>query len=297
MDFPPAVRKVLDKYGNLPIQDITLYREPINSAINFLLNTLSLGKLQQAKKEANIDKLFHLYAIVTIGGMRFILEKNEVINLAPYNGPNRGESFRVNTHGKKFTLNDMFGKAIKKFGPVRIFTYSPITRNCQVFLTDLLDAEQLLSSFASKFINQPVEKLFEKVPTATKWIQQATTDLANRFHQVVHGQGASVWGRKYVKPDTPIPNYNDEWNIPAAQYVAPMSQQELQQRMNDRITIAARQNENFTGDLIKVVGSQLLKRLPDIIAGTNPLSLINKTLRENGEDPEQGFNKSLFGHK
>jgi hypothetical protein len=51
--FTSKVNKILKKYGNVPIQSITIYRYPINSMIKKALEVASWSTIQY-------DKLFHL---------------------------------------------------------------------------------------------------------------------------------------------------------------------------------------------------------------------------------------------
>ena len=59
-------------------------RKPILGVVQKLMNVVSLGDLNKKMKEANIDKLRHLYVILNIDGKDYMFEKDEVIKVQPY---------------------------------------------------------------------------------------------------------------------------------------------------------------------------------------------------------------------
>ena len=62
-------------------------------------------------------------------------------------------------------------------------------KNCQRFLIDLLQSNNLLAEPVQKFILQDMTEIVKKLPWYTKLIGQQTTDLAHRFDIALHGQG------------------------------------------------------------------------------------------------------------
>ena len=81
-----AAKATLRKYGDYRIVKVWVYRKPIDAMLNAVLNFVSLGQFDDAKKDARYDKLFHLGAFLMLNDgagkfMNVICEKNEVMDL------------------------------------------------------------------------------------------------------------------------------------------------------------------------------------------------------------------------
>lgn len=191
LDFPPKERAILQNIGNAHIVQITLCRSPIHSMIDKVMNVLSLGKWDFLKNQNNYDKMFHLYMVIKLNNQRMVrIEKNEVIKISLDFSIESDAQFQdISLQGKNITLNELLGNAIQMFGKKRIFIYSPWNENCQRFLLDVLEANQLLTPQAQQFIHQDIEKLVKKLPWYTKLIGQKVTDTAHALDIAIHGQG------------------------------------------------------------------------------------------------------------
>jgi hypothetical protein len=162
--FNPTINKLLEQYGNRQIESITIYRKPIQSYINQVLNTLSLGQLNKNLKEANYDKLFHLYMIVKLSYYEYILiEKNERINIHKVNKiDNMIENKEINNINN-LTINEMLNKTIERIGNDNFYTYKSHSWNCQNFILNVLKSNNLLNNDLQEFILQDTEKIFYKM--------------------------------------------------------------------------------------------------------------------------------------
>ena len=112
-DIPTKLNNIssqtLKQYGNNAIQNITIMRSPLKSHWINSLNALSMGKFEELKQAYGFDKLYHLSLIVQ-AGETIIIEKNEVIKIAPFdqnNISNQADFLNVPLMGKSITLNEM----------------------------------------------------------------------------------------------------------------------------------------------------------------------------------------------
>jgi hypothetical protein len=162
--FNPTINKLLEQYGNRQIESITIYRKPIQSYINQVLNTLSLGQLNKNLKEANYDKLFHLYMIVKLSYHEYILiEKNERINIHKVNKIDNMIENREINNINNLTINEMLNKTIERIGNDNFYTYKSHSWNCQNFIMNVLKSNNLLNNDLQEFILQDTEKIFYKM--------------------------------------------------------------------------------------------------------------------------------------
>lgn len=192
-DYPPDVRDVLAKYGNSIVEKLLIRREPIQSFINQALNFISLGKWNEARKELNYDKLYHLSMIATLkmpngSQAELMIEKNEVINITP-NFSMRGKMdlFPIQV-SIPITLKQMLDKAQELQGD-RFFLYDAFTNNCQMFLQGILDANGLSTPKSTAFILQDVETLLQRVPKIVSPFAKALTNVAGLFNVALKGRG------------------------------------------------------------------------------------------------------------
>jgi hypothetical protein len=185
--FNPTINKLLEQYGNRQIESITIYRKPIQSYINQVLNTLSLGQLNKNLKEANYDKLFHLYMIVKLSYYEYILiEKNERINIHKVNKiDNMIENKEINNINN-LTINEMLNNTINRIGNDNFYTYKAHSWNCQNFIMNVLKSNNLLDNELMDFILQDTEKIFYKMGYL-KPISDMVTDTAATLNIIKEG--------------------------------------------------------------------------------------------------------------
>jgi DNA adenine methylase len=199
-NFSPSARKVLAEYGDSPISYMMVHRKPIQSAIHTAFQLVTLGQWNNARAQTNQDRLFHLglvLGVVKDGKVQPILvEKNEVINVAPTN-PEGGESMPT-PEPKQTTLNQFLENGLKAVGPDRFFTYDPFQNNCQDFVSLLLNANGGMSPEVEAFVKQPIDQLVKRIPGWTNAIARSITDLGavanvalegGKVVDVLHGCG------------------------------------------------------------------------------------------------------------
>lgn len=190
-DFPPAVRRIVQSVGSVPIKAIQVCRKPVQKWINTVLNLLSLGGWDKVKAKLGYSDLFHLYMLVTLqNGQSFRLERNHVIEMAKGGVESGSECMPVSAQygHPNFTLSTIFDDLVKKKGD-SLFRYDPADNNCQAFVTDFLRSAGALTPALSTFINQDAKTLFEKQPAYVKKFAKGVTDLASAGDTVIHGRG------------------------------------------------------------------------------------------------------------
>lgn len=176
-DYTTSAQNIINKHGNQYISGIEVRRAPVSvSAVVNLAKKVNKTLASNLNKKP-YDELYHLFMVVSLNnGKRLIVEKNEVINIALYNGvvQKNEESIKITlkTNGLSFnslltnTENEMQGK---------YFTYSAFTNNCQDFITAILKSNNISTTKAINFIKQDVKHL---VSSASKSILKGTTDIA-----------------------------------------------------------------------------------------------------------------------
>ena len=81
-DLSPSVKKLLSKYGNVPIIGITIFRHKLASPLVSVIDAVSGFQFKKNIKDSPYDSLFHLgLKIILQGNTIFNLEKTEVISL------------------------------------------------------------------------------------------------------------------------------------------------------------------------------------------------------------------------
>ena len=182
-NLQPVARKVLEQYGDERITNIVVHREPIISAINKIINILSLGRQE-------FDTLFHLYMVVTTDkGTKILIEKNHVINITTdVRPPKKGDETLSIPVSKNVTLNQLM-EATKKYMGSNFLRYSAREANCQDMINSILTANGLNSETAKKFILQTPEQIFKHLPKGTSGVMDKITGLASKADVLLHGVG------------------------------------------------------------------------------------------------------------
>jgi len=174
--YPPGVQSMLNEYGNGLVSDIKVCRKVVSSATETILNLLSLGKWNEAKRKYGYDRFFHLYMTFNVNGKPLMLEKNQVMNLSSYPVP-CDDSMDVSPGGT-FTLNQMMNNGRKYMGDNKFFPYSALENNCQNFILGILRGNNLSNSQIESFVYQDISKLVGNLPSYVAPVAKALTDVA-----------------------------------------------------------------------------------------------------------------------
>lgn len=169
-------QKMINKYGDKKITSIQIRRTPIASILDNVLNLISLGKWAKAKKDQQIDKLFHLALIVVIDGQQVVIEKNAAIDLSTNFKTTADTQVQPVPMGDKtFTLNEMLEKTRNAVGDQRYFAYDPFTNNCQYFIRYLLQTVGLYTDEAKNFLFQDMTGIIKQLPSYVNKVATAVT--------------------------------------------------------------------------------------------------------------------------
>ncbi len=156
--------KTLNEYGKLPINALQIARTPLNATLNGVINIMSLGKFNELKSKYGFDKMYHLSLIATLTNNKIVIEKNEVINIEPLSqsstiGPNTEYLNVPLSNAPNLTLIDMIDKTREYMGESKFYDYDGFNNNCQAFIASILNANNLMTPQADKFILQDVSGL------------------------------------------------------------------------------------------------------------------------------------------
>lgn len=201
-DLQPNARWTLSQNGNMTIEAIQVCREPVQAMIAKALNAMSFGRFNRQMAANGYDKMFHLFmSIKLVGGPTIRMERNEVISIKQ-SDTKGAEQMNVPLNGAPITLNTLWQKALQTVG-YRIYEYDPIQNNCQKFVNDVLQANQLLTPALQTFIVQRADNL---LPMYAQKFGRWTTDLAAKFNHVLfgHGRMGGVWPPGPTAPPPPI---------------------------------------------------------------------------------------------
>lgn len=200
-DYNNTTKETLRKYGDMNIDNLMIYRTPVNSMIDKALNIFSFGKFAEMKKKYGFDEFFHLALVAQVKGKNVIIEKNEVINVSTsYNTNDRTETMKVEMKRKPLTINQLLNATREKQTPDDYFSYDAFNNNCQMFIRALLRNVDLYTKDIDGFLFQNVENLIKEMPTLAK-VAKTATDIGAWFNKIT-GQGGYVdmFGKYY--PDT-----------------------------------------------------------------------------------------------
>ena len=179
-------KQFLKQHGEETVTSIKVGRTPIASAVRLGFDILTAGKFEEAHKKLGVDNFFHLYLIIND---KYLLEKNETVNERPWSHHDKEEILNI-SDGINKTIDEMIKTA--SAGDEKSFwlEYNALTNNCQQWVTRMLKRNGLLTSTASKWINQDMQALLKELPHDTSDKSQVITDVAsvvNRILQLTTG--------------------------------------------------------------------------------------------------------------
>lgn len=190
-DYPPVVRKALEKIGTKEIRGIRLFRQDLSKGTDIAMNITSLGQWDKEKKRLGYDKFFHLGMILTLeNGEEWVLDKHAVIKLhrAPplhIMAKDYSNTHTVNMGNKSPSVGELLKKTQRIQGD-RYFKYNPFDNNCQNFVINTLSANGLLDESSKKFGLQEQPKNLGRF---TEKLAPRITDLGGLADVAIEGEG------------------------------------------------------------------------------------------------------------
>lgn len=184
LNLKPAAREMLEQHGNKQVSEIYICRRPLSNKFNTLLGLINKVAGYSGTPH---DRLFHLMIVLRLSDGAWIqLEKNEDINIENFKKSSVDEVRRLPTP-EFITVGTMIKRAIEKFGYQRIFIYDAFSNNCQRFVLDVLDSNDIQATPDDvAFIIQDVSDL---VPVWAQRIAKGVTSFYNRLKMAISGYG------------------------------------------------------------------------------------------------------------
>jgi len=169
--------KTMKEYGGQKIVALNIYRTPIPSVLDKVLNLVSLGSWEREKKNMNYDEMFHLGLIITLAnGKNIVMEKNEVVNISTsYPTKSNTETTNVPLDGKVLTLQELFDKARASVPEKTFYDYNAFTNNCQFFIRYILQASGLYSEPIAHFVFQDTTEIMKHLPSYVSTVAKVVT--------------------------------------------------------------------------------------------------------------------------
>lgn len=170
---------ILNKYGTLPIKSITLVRTPIAGFIDKGINMLSNNVWSELKTKYGYDVIYHLGMICEIGTKRVLIEKTDTPNISlSFMQDSTSEFFNLPFTRKDLSIIDMLDITRDAIGDDKFFIYDGFKQqNCQDFIHDILEENDILSNDTSRWIYQPMNKITGEIPLYVPIITRAITDI------------------------------------------------------------------------------------------------------------------------
>lgn len=191
--------ETLRLYGDHSIKNVTVYRKPINETIDKVLNLISAGKYEEAKKDSNYDKLFHLglFLVVQREGapVNIVCEKNAVINIAVVRNGGAGQfgdTIEAGAPRQSISLKHILDRAQQLLGP-KYFLYDGFNgNNCQVFARAVLQSMRLYTPQIESFVFQPLDHFVSKMPDLSMKIAKIFTDMRGIWDRISGGSNGAI---------------------------------------------------------------------------------------------------------
>lgn len=183
----PKLKKFLEKYGDIPIKSLYVYRAPLEKKLRTVANIITLGGYDKVIKQLNYDDVFHLgLYFVLIDDTTGLLEKNEVIQINPLSYEKEHMLMPVHTN-MATTLNILMHNAKHLYKDDKEFyAYNARNNNCQRFVYSLLSGSGLITPELEKFIMQDSNALLNTSPLFESIVNVATT-LAEKIDILRYG--------------------------------------------------------------------------------------------------------------
>jgi hypothetical protein len=174
--IPAAVRRFLNEHGDEQITSLRVARTPISSALNGLLNLVSLGGFDKGKQAQNVDEFFHLFFVIN---EKYQVEKNQLVKISNYKRNDREESIGVpepHIPIREFLMNGAAGNPSSYWGEYKAFG-----SNCGNWVMRTLQANNISSPEISSFVQQPIDKLVPQIGQHTEQTANFLTDLGAKL--------------------------------------------------------------------------------------------------------------------
>ncbi|HEU0126670.1 MAG TPA: hypothetical protein VFQ56_10210 [Flavobacterium sp.] len=186
---PRNLIEMLNKYGNLPIASITIVRQQIPTAINYVYSKL-----------LPYDKLYHLSMLIRVndnGNMKILkLEKQSFVSLREeINIPSDAEYLEIPPPYSK-TLNESFNM-MKILYSNHLWNYHPFTNNCQIFIMMYLSTLNKITEQVKEWVLQ------DKIQNYRNPYVEKFSLFVTRMHGLIKGKlmGGKIATERNLNPN------------------------------------------------------------------------------------------------
>ena len=191
-NYSNKIQNLLKNIGDNIINEIYIYRKPIQKMIKIFLNMVSLNQIENNLKKYNYDDIFHLFLIVKCNNQYILIEKNEILNfgiidIKIINNFDNVEYMKINNYNNNITLNNLLNNTLKKIGSYNFFNYDSRNLNCQRFIIDILNSNNLLTIEYKKFIYQNPYEIYKNTGLLSSF-NKLITNIGSTY-RIIKGEG------------------------------------------------------------------------------------------------------------
>ena len=197
--YPPNLTAIKNELGNEIITSLQIGRTPVPKAITSAMNAVSLGGFNKIFKTLPYDKLFHLFLIITTDKGKFMLEKNERINVNK-SYPTNGLETRNVVIPNDLSVNTLIDTT-QSFMGSNFLPYDPANQNCQDFILSLLKANNIVTPELADFVKQDTSEIFKQNPNLAK-ISKGLTDVGASINVIQQGGRLGKLKSNHINMDT-----------------------------------------------------------------------------------------------
>lgn len=165
-EYNDNTKKTLYKYGNIKIDKIVVFREPILRRYELLLNIMSLGNFNKVKTKNGFDNFYHTGLIAEVNSKNFFIDKYYFVNVSTsyINNNHPLETINVDMKGETITINQLLDTTLNKQNIEDFYSYDVFKNNCQMFTRELLQNIGLYTKEIDIFLFQNIENMVKEIP-------------------------------------------------------------------------------------------------------------------------------------
>jgi hypothetical protein len=159
-------------------------------SIKLIDGIITKGAFIKNVRNVGFDKLYHLGLLIELkNGQKYILEKNEEVDITnDLSSLNKLSEFMNINIPNDLTINKIFENALNKFGERRLYVYDAFSFNCQRFILDLLESNNLSNQLIYNFVYQDVSALIDDTTRVLQRYAKGATNFKAWINKIT-GKG------------------------------------------------------------------------------------------------------------
>lgn len=178
LGYDAAAAKFLVEHGNEQITSLVLRRAPVDWKLNAALNAITMGTWDGSRHRYGYDDIMHVSLIIN---GRYVTQRLSRVSIT-MKEPDypRSEFMQVDGlgQGRTFTIQSLLDTTEKYVGRDVFFKYDTWTNNCQDYLLNILEANDLgKSPFVRGFLKQDVSDVLKEQPDYLQTVTGVLTNL------------------------------------------------------------------------------------------------------------------------